>query len=269
MHATHILSFTRAKEHKSYVLIAMSRISDWIRVLSIHYTYHEYVGFDITNGSSAESTWLGMTKNGRIGLLTNYRQGEKFLKHDAKRRGELIPGFLKSHDSPYGYLEKVKERGEDYNGFNLIVADIFSGDLGQMEFGYYCNKEDGHPESLKPGVYAVSNRYLDYEWKKVSLGKKRFEEIVKREQSVMDKVNLLLEMLQDETKYVANNWSQKCLGAGCIKLLTIFEPSFCSQMAVYSATGDSPINPKSISDLYTVIQILPDLHNLFFGNNFA
>ncbi|CAB4003526.1 Hypothetical predicted protein [Paramuricea clavata] len=142
-----------------------------------------------------------MSINGRIGLLTNYRQSEKFMKHGAKRRGKLVTDFLKSGDAPHKYLEKVKETGKDYKGFNLIVGNVSPGDSTAMEFGYYCNQENEPFDNLKPGVHALSNRYLDYEWKKVSFGKERFQEIIKRKSSVKEKVNSLIEMLQDETKY--------------------------------------------------------------------
>jgi uncharacterized protein with NRDE domain len=145
-----------------------------------------------------------MSKNGRIGLLTNYRQSEKFIKHGAKRRGKLVTDFLKSGDAPHRYVEKVKETGKDYNGFNLIVGNVSPGNSTEMEFAYYCNQEDEPLDKLKPGVYAPSNRYLDYEWEKVRFGKDRFREIIKRKSSLKEKVNSLIEMLQDETKYV---WS--------------------------------------------------------------
>jgi uncharacterized protein with NRDE domain len=143
-----------------------------------------------------------MSKNDRIGLLTNYRQGEKFMKRGAKRRGKLVTDFLKSGEAPRRYLEKVKETGEDYKGFNLIVGNVSPGNSTEMEFVYYCNQENEPLDNLKPGVHALSNRCLDYEWKKVSFGKERFQEIIKRKSSLKEKVNSLIQMLQDETKYV-------------------------------------------------------------------
>ncbi len=153
------------------------------------------------NGSDG-ATWLGMSTNGRIGILTNYRQSEKFVKRSAKRRGKLVTGFLKSNDTPHKYIKKLKRTGKDYKGFNLIVGDVLSGDSSGMEFGYYCNQENEPSESLKSGVYGLSNRYLNYNWKKVSVGKKRFQEVITQKSSELEMTNMLMEMLQDKTVYV-------------------------------------------------------------------
>ena len=147
------------------------------------------------------ATWLGISTTGRIGILTNYRQSDKFIKLGAKRRGELVTNFLESNDSPDHYLKKLTN--QVYKGFNLIVGNILSRDVpAVMDFGYYCNEENKQQEKLKPGVHAISNRYLNYGWMKVSLGKKRFQEIIQQKCPVITKANMLLEMLQNRTVYV-------------------------------------------------------------------
>ncbi len=60
--------------------------------------------------ASDGATWLGMSTNGRIRILTNYRQSEKFVKRSAKRRGKLaiVTDFLKSNDTPHKRVQRIQ-----------------------------------------------------------------------------------------------------------------------------------------------------------------
>ena len=160
--------------------------------------YLPIIGIDLFPGKEG-GTWLGMSKSGKIGILTNYRQNKKFKPQDEMGRGQLVSDYLKSKEKPNKYLEHVKEHGHRYGGFNLILGEVIPG-KSEMNFSYYCNKESRPLEDLTPGVYGLSNRYLDYGWKKVDLGKKRFEEIVKGECSMQEKVEKVLDLLLDETR---------------------------------------------------------------------
>ena len=155
-------------------------------------------GVDLFPGKEG-GTWLGMTKTGKIGILTNYRQGEKFRNQSDKGRGHLVSDFLKSEENPRKFLENVKKHGSEYGGFNLILGDVVQG-KSEMDFSYYCNKEHQPLENLKAGIYALSNRYLDYCWKKVVLGKERFEKIVKGDSVTQEKIENVFELLCDETR---------------------------------------------------------------------
>ena len=61
-------------------------------------------------------------------------------------------------------MEAVAARGQEYNGFNLIVADASS-------LWYYGNRDPQGPRALKPGLYGLSNALLDTSWPKVDAGK--------------------------------------------------------------------------------------------------
>lgn len=142
-------------------------------------------------------TWLGMTKSGKIGMLTNYREAKQ--NPDAKGRGNLVSDYLKSSEKPRVFLEKIEKSGHEYGGFNLILGEVFPGKSG-LEFSYYCNKEQRHLEDLNAGTYALSNRYLEYPWNKVVIGKQRFEEILKQNIPVEGKIEKVFEMLSDKTR---------------------------------------------------------------------
>ena len=69
-----------------------------------------------------------------------------------------------------------------------------------INFSYFCNKEHQPLKDLKAGIYGLSNRYLDYGWKKIVCGKERFEKIVDGDMEIQQKIEKVLELLHDETR---------------------------------------------------------------------
>lgn len=125
-----------------------------------------YAGRDLQAGG----TWLGINRAGRFAALTNIRKGGE-RRSDARSRGELVAGFLKSDLSAEDYLDSVRERAGDYNGFNLL--------LGDHERSYwYSNDDDGQLKQLEPGIYGLSNGSLDTPWPKVVRAKAQFSSLL-------------------------------------------------------------------------------------------
>jgi uncharacterized protein with NRDE domain len=117
----------------------------------------------------AGGTWLGITKRGRLSLLSNVRE-PKLRKRGAPSRGFLVSNFLLSQESPYNYLQKIAPTASQYNGFNLIV--------GNLDDLYYYSNRAGQPQSLLPGLYGLSNDLLDTPWPKVQRGKQALAELL-------------------------------------------------------------------------------------------
>lgn len=126
---------------------------------------HVLAGRDLKSGG----TWLGITKAGRICAITNFRDPAVQLT-DAPSRGLLVANYLKGSESPQIYLQKVKEAGERYNGFNLLAGD---------ESGiFYCSNRTDKIVRLSPGIHGLSNNLLDTPWPKVAKGKRCLEKIL-------------------------------------------------------------------------------------------
>ncbi|MBN2123801.1 MAG: NRDE family protein [Deltaproteobacteria bacterium] len=123
-------------------------------------------GRDLKEGG----TWLGITKDGRFGALTNYRDPAT-LRKDAPSRGGLVTDFLLSDAPAADFLEELRIRDRGYNGYNLLLGD-------NRDLYWYSNRGD-KPERLSPGIYALSNRLLDTPWPKAVRGKKAFEETIR------------------------------------------------------------------------------------------
>jgi uncharacterized protein with NRDE domain len=136
-----------------------------------------------------QGTWFAAHMDGRMGLLTNHRDF-KLHKEAPKSRGILISTYLESDASALASLHQVKSESQDYNPFNLVLMD-------QKGLYHYDNIQN-RITTLAPGIYSLSNAFLDTPWPKVILGKKMFEDLLK------SKTNMLLpehflEMLKDTT----------------------------------------------------------------------
>jgi uncharacterized protein with NRDE domain len=59
-------------------------------------------------------------------------------------RGQLPILFLKDTKTPAEYLEDVASKTEDYAGFNLVVADLTTGDMACIS-----NRPQGSPIQIK------------------------------------------------------------------------------------------------------------------------
>lgn len=110
----------------------------------------------------AGGTWLGITRQGRLAALTNYRN-PALHKPEAPSRGELVSDYLRSSRAPGAYLDALAPRAGLYNGFSLLLGDL-SG------LWFFSNR--GGRNALAPGIHGMSNRLMDTPWPKVERGKR-------------------------------------------------------------------------------------------------
>ena len=59
-------------------------------------------------------------------------------------------------------LRLVHHNGQAFNGFNLVVGDLASG-----EVAYASNRGGQAPVQLQPGAHGISNGQLHSQWPKV------------------------------------------------------------------------------------------------------
>jgi len=140
-----------------------------------------------------KGTWLGMTRQGRIAALTNFRDGTP-PKRKGFSRGLLVSNFLTGTLSPEPYLEKLSRDAADYPGFNLVVGDA-------LGLWYFSNRHSAIQE-LKPGVYGLSNHLLNTAWPKLSRARSAFESIFKKKTVVH--INDYIQILSDQKKVSDN-----------------------------------------------------------------
>ena len=107
---------------------------------------------------SAGGSWLGVTADGRIAALTNYRDPAR-LRPGAPSRGAIVTQILAAPVSVSESLLQVHGAASAYNGFNLLFSD-------GRHLAVYESVPD-HGRILAPGVYGLSNHLLDTPWPKV------------------------------------------------------------------------------------------------------
>jgi uncharacterized protein with NRDE domain len=116
-------------------------------------------------------TWLGLSPNGRVAMLTNVRSAT--MTPAPSSRGALPNRWLS------GELDWVQFQATvapaDYGGFNLVVGDAHAG-----LWAWMSNRDPDDPHDtasskratrlysqlLVPGIYGLSNATLNTEWPK-------------------------------------------------------------------------------------------------------
>lgn len=114
-------------------------------------------------------TWMGLSRDGRLAALTNYRNPSE-VKSEAPSRGNLVADFLKGTTGPAEYLGRIGKDAGSYNGFNLIV-----GDRDRL---VYASNRGPWAQPIQPGIHGISNHLLDTPWPKVRDGIARFKQLV-------------------------------------------------------------------------------------------
>jgi uncharacterized protein with NRDE domain len=118
----------------------------------------------------AGGTWLGMDRRRRFGIVTNFRELQRPAP-DAPSRGHLIPAYLRNGADPRRYLEELETTASGYSGFNLLLAD-------RESLWYASNRAQSFAKALSPGIYGLSNEFLDTPWPKLQRVRRRFDPLV-------------------------------------------------------------------------------------------
>jgi uncharacterized protein with NRDE domain len=123
---------------------------------------HVLAGRDLKAGG----TWMGVTRNGHWGVVTNVREPGAY-RPDATSRGTLVADYLREEPAPAAYLQSIAAEADRYNGFNLLLGTPRS-------LHYYSNRADG-PRPVEPGLHGLSNDRLDTPWPKVQRATRALE----------------------------------------------------------------------------------------------
>src|SRR5690349_21104683 len=166
------LIFISFQHHKEFPLIvAANRDEFYARKTAAAEFWNDHPNILAGRDLEAGGTWMGVTKSGRISMLTNYRDLRN-LKTGAPSRGHLVSRFLETDEGPFDYMQGVEKKASAYNGFNLIVGDA-------NELCYFSNYGNAI-QRLAPGFYGLSNHLLDSPWPKVLRGKKKIAPLIEK-----------------------------------------------------------------------------------------
>ncbi len=115
----------------------------------------------------AQGTWLGLDRQRRFGVITNFRELQR-PRPEAPSRGALIPDYLRGNVAAEEFLARLEPEASRYSGFNLLLTD---GD----SLWYASNRAEEFARPLPPGVYGLSNEFLDTPWPKLRRVRRRFD----------------------------------------------------------------------------------------------
>lgn len=179
------LIFTAINYHPVFKLIVAANRDEFYNRKTAPANYWEdYPNVLGGRDLQAGGTWMGMTKQGKISMLTNYRD-PKSIRADAPSRGFLVADYLEKEIDPESFLKNIEPAR--YNGFNLLMGTIDN-------LWYLSNYKSGITK-LDNGLYGLSNHLLDTPWPKVVRGKKKLIPILGKSDLT---TNELMEFLYDD-----------------------------------------------------------------------
>jgi uncharacterized protein with NRDE domain len=117
---------------------------------------------------SAGGTWLGLTRDGRLALVTNVREPGHFDPAAASRGGLVLQALTGTSLGPQDAAGLLGAARVPRNGYNLLVAD-----LRQLHTAWASNRPAPQTRGLGTGLFGLSNAALDSPWPKVTALKQR------------------------------------------------------------------------------------------------
>jgi uncharacterized protein with NRDE domain len=181
------LIFIALKNHPRYkLIIAANRDEFYERKTAPADFWNDHPEILGGRDLQASGTWLGVTKSGRIAMVTNFRD-PKNISPKAPSRGKLVTDFLLDSISGEIYLQKLEGHAKKYNGFSLIA--------GTVDALYYLSNYKEGVIILNSGLFGLSNHLLETPWPKVEKGKTGIQLLLK---APSVKADDLFDVLLDE-----------------------------------------------------------------------
>lgn len=118
---------------------------------------HCYGGRDLVAGGS----WLGVSRHGRVAVVTNY-PGRETVGPDAPSRGQLVVDFVRGAQTPQAWLADLTVTAGVYAGFCIVVGTA-------TEAAYLASPDPAGPATIADDIFTVSNSQLTERWPKEQL----------------------------------------------------------------------------------------------------
>ncbi|KAE8144580.1 NRDE protein-domain-containing protein [Aspergillus avenaceus] len=174
--------------HPSYPLIIVDNRDEYLRRPTAIADWwpepnpHILGGRDLARAT--QGTWMGVTKNGKVAVLTNYREDTSEKATGARSRGVIVNGWLTlaSHprESTHDFAKKMvaSSAAENVGGFSLVcgyvneplaVISNRSSDMDQVSW----------LATKKGQTVGLSNTHFDdRSWPKILEGESLMEEAI-------------------------------------------------------------------------------------------
>uniref|UniRef100_A0A915PS40 Uncharacterized protein n=1 Tax=Setaria digitata TaxID=48799 RepID=A0A915PS40_9BILA len=193
-------------------------------------------------------TWLGMTRNGRLGNILAVLENPADEVPCAVTRGKIVCEYLKSDLAPESYVvEQLSKEAQQYNGFNAILLHREEVER-KTYFGVQFSNRYGSPTSaFGSGVYGFGNSALGKPFRKITYGLRLFKEKLKmlNEENVNEQelMKHFLDILIDQTR------SHTIVLVNGVGRCTYFERSRKQLTAAAEVTWDDTTHYFDLDDL--------------------
>lgn len=241
--------------HPSYSLILIDNRDEYLNRPTAPAEWWSYDGTKILSGRdllrAEQGTWLGVTKAGRIAVLTNFRE-DVTPPPSAISRGAIIKDFLGGAGASRKWVKQMvaSGKGRDVGGFSLVCGQLTAGS-GKAEkegLAVFSNRvkvegdvewifgKDGGSKAigLSNGPFKANSPGSTVDdtdsWKKVKDGERLMDEALKESQRVGENedelIRRLLGILSTDTLPRAENEEEGGLETYINQLRnTIFVPA--------------------------------------------
>jgi uncharacterized protein with NRDE domain len=179
----------------------------------------------------AGGTWMGLTAQGRLGLVTNVRNGRE-QDPEAPSRGLIVPQWLKGDTEMQMLWPRLAMSG--HNGFNMLALDFAQGEC------FWINNTKLYPQRIDKGIFGLSNAQLNTPWPKVQQLKARMKAAIQASGHADQLAASLFEALADPQLAadeqlphtgVSNEW-EKLLSAAFIRSPDGLYGTRCSTLVI-------------------------------------
>jgi uncharacterized protein with NRDE domain len=184
----------------------------------------------------AGGAWFAVDARRRFGIVTNFREFGR-RRRSAPSRGGLIPAYLSGDMAPGEHLRQLETDAPGYAGFNLLLGD-------QDSLWYASNRADQFARALPPGIYGLSNEFLDTPWPKLVRVRARFTSLLEDPLSADGErlAGNLFEMLADRETAPPDTVPPGDLSPELARKLSapfVFDPTYGTRCSTVLTAGDS------------------------------
>uniref|UniRef100_A0AAF5PU13 Uncharacterized protein n=1 Tax=Wuchereria bancrofti TaxID=6293 RepID=A0AAF5PU13_WUCBA len=194
---------------KSYQLIVLNNRDELFDRPTLPPTWKDGILCGRDQADPYGGTWLGMSRDGRLGNVLAVLENTADEIPCAITRGKIVYEYLKSKMPPEDYVaEQLSKEAQQYNGFNVILLHrLFNEEIERKTyFGVQFSNRQGSPTAaFGPGIYGFGNNVLGKPFKKITYGLRLFEEKLKilDDENVNEQelVKQFLDILVDQTSH--------------------------------------------------------------------
>lgn len=176
--------------HRDYKLILAANRDEYFDRPTAGAAYwddanHVLAGRDLRSGG----TWLGVTRDGRLAAVTNFRD-PGWKVQDPLSRGMIVADYLQRGQSIADFMQQLDTLSGRCNGFNIL--------FGKPDGLQYVSNRGGTAGIVPDGIHGLSNHLLDTPWPKVTTAKQRLAALISRGQVAPEE---LFSAMADATRF--------------------------------------------------------------------